>query len=774
VASFSRQPDSKTGPNRSRLTFDKFELNLRSGELHKDGRKIRLQAQPFQLLALLIEHAGEVVTREEVCQALWRANTFVDFDHGVGVAVNKIREALGDSAESPRFIETLPKRGYRFIADVQIDEPNSDHALVAGLDAGATNRSLPAPQENGNASKRHASELQPSLEIVPGRGTGRASLSGLVREHKWGLATVAVLVVVGYGVLAFLYRPPRIPFQNATITQVTDSGNVQTAAISPDGKYLLRVTASATQDGLWLRNIATASETQIRVREVTDFSSLAFSPDSNRFYFVGLAGNEWNLYRAPVLGGTPERIAQNVDYTVAGVTVSPDGKKVAYVRNDVPAAGSWTIFIADAEGTNKKAVASASMSEIPYPGSLSWSPDGKLIAYVGGLGFQRKIYVLDLETGKARPFTTRTELTGGDLAWTPQGDGFVVVYRLRSDVTRWQVGFVSYPNGAFHPISRDTNSYDDNPNPATSADGTTFAVVQRKRAAHLLLLPGTGGSKGAESTIDIPGFSYDLGFPSLLSWTDEGDLLLGGSDRLERRSVDGSNPSILVSGPNSFIDGAQVCGGGRYILFGWWYRAEDESINIWRANVDGSNAVRLTSGKADAHPVCSPDGAWVYYVDDAARALMRVRSTGGRTEVVPIPQGFSSAMWLGLAFSPHGSLLAGFLYVVDPATKTAQEKCFLVSNYEAPKPTVRTLDVHPRIARQGEFTADGKSLAYPIEENGVTNIWVQPLSNAPGHRITNFNSDRIFEFQWSRDGKRLAVVRGHFESNVVLFRESSH
>jgi eukaryotic-like serine/threonine-protein kinase len=761
-----------------RFAFDRFELDLRSGELRKEGRKVRLQEQPFQFLVLLVENAGQVVTRDQTCRALWPADTFVDFDHGLAVAVNKIREALSDSADSPRFIETLPKRGYRFIAKVQIDEPNTDHALGGGLDAGATNRSLPTSLENGSASKRDPSELEPRPEIVSGRGTGSSSPSAAAREQKRRFAptvlfTAFVVVAAGYGVLAFLYRPPRIPFQNATITQVTDSGNVQTAALSPDGKYLLSVTASDTQDGLWLRNIATASETQIRVPQVTDFSSVAFSPDSNRFYFVGLDEDEWNLYRAPVLGGTPERIAQNVDYTVAGVTVSPDGKKIAYVRNDVPAAGWWTIFIADAEGTNKKAVASASMKEIPYPGSLSWSPDGKLIAYTGGLGFRRTIYVLDLETGKARPFKTRTELTAGDLAWTPRGDGFIVVYRLRSDVTRWQVGFVSYPNGEFHPISRDTNSYDDNPNPATSADGKTFAVVQRKRAAHLLLLPGTGGSKGAESTIEIPGFSYDLGSPSFFSWTDEGDLLLGGSDRLERQSVDGSNRTTLVRGPNSFIDGAQVCGGGRYILFGWWYRAEDESINIWRANVDGSNAVRLTSGKADAHPVCSPDGEWVYYEDDAARALMRVRSTGGRAEVVPIPSGFNSAMWLGLAFSPHGSLLAGFLYAVDPATKTAQEKCFLVSNYEAPRPTVRIFDVHPRIARQGQFTADGKSLAYPIEQNGVTNIWVQPLSGAPGHLITNFNSERILEFQWSRDAKRLAVVRGHFESNVVLFRDLS-
>ena len=105
------------------MAFDRFELDLRSGELRKDGRRIRLQAQPFQLLAMLIENAGEVVTRDEVCRALWQADTFVDFDHSVAAAVSKIREALGDSVENPRFVETLPKRGYRFIGKIKPEAP---------------------------------------------------------------------------------------------------------------------------------------------------------------------------------------------------------------------------------------------------------------------------------------------------------------------------------------------------------------------------------------------------------------------------------------------------------------------------------------------------------------------------------------------------------------------------------------------------------------------------------------------------------------------------
>src|ERR1700731_5233011 len=101
------------------LRFGVFEMDLRTGELRKHGMQVRLQKQPFQVLAMLLEHAGEVVTREELQKNLWPANTFVDFDHGLNKAINKIRDALGDSAESPRFVETVARRGYRFLAEVK-------------------------------------------------------------------------------------------------------------------------------------------------------------------------------------------------------------------------------------------------------------------------------------------------------------------------------------------------------------------------------------------------------------------------------------------------------------------------------------------------------------------------------------------------------------------------------------------------------------------------------------------------------------------------------
>src|SRR5262249_11134292 len=111
-------PKARDVPDR--LRFGVFDLDLRTGELRKRGLKVRLQEQPFQVLAVLLEKPGELVTREGLRQRLWPADTFVDFDHGLNKAINKVRDALGDSAVSPRFVETVARRGYRFIGDVTV------------------------------------------------------------------------------------------------------------------------------------------------------------------------------------------------------------------------------------------------------------------------------------------------------------------------------------------------------------------------------------------------------------------------------------------------------------------------------------------------------------------------------------------------------------------------------------------------------------------------------------------------------------------------------
>jgi cholera toxin transcriptional activator len=146
------------------LRFGMFELDLTAGELRKNGAKLRLQGQPLQVLILLLQHAGDVVTREDLRQKLWLSDTFVDFDHSLNTAVNKLRDTLGDSASSPRYIETLTRRGYRFIAPVKLEESPSARPSTALKQAELVSSSTVAPVHN----------LHPELEVpVPDRGLTR-------------------------------------------------------------------------------------------------------------------------------------------------------------------------------------------------------------------------------------------------------------------------------------------------------------------------------------------------------------------------------------------------------------------------------------------------------------------------------------------------------------------------------------------------------------------------------------------------------------------------
>ncbi len=206
-------------PTNSRVArFGVFELDLAAGELRKSGLKLKLQGQPIQVLTLLLEHAGEVVTREELRQKLWPSDTFVDFDHSLNTAINKVREALGDSASSPRYVETLARRGYRFIAPVQ------NPPLVEAAPTNGESPSVASPAAP-DAVRDHA-VLHPELDVpIPCRGITRSLfaliqimylifyVAALVRLHivqfiaysllpNWGAAalTVAVMVTAGIGI----------------------------------------------------------------------------------------------------------------------------------------------------------------------------------------------------------------------------------------------------------------------------------------------------------------------------------------------------------------------------------------------------------------------------------------------------------------------------------------------------------------------------------------------------------------------------------------------
>jgi len=605
----------------------------------------------------------------------------------------------------------------------------------------------------------------------PASGSSSAVVAA-VKQHKIGvlggaIAAVVVFAAAGFGVYSMLHRTAASPFQNFSISQLTNSNKAVVTAISSDGKYLLTVMDEKGLNSLWLRNVATGSDTQI-VPPTTTIPNVAFSPDGNYVYFRRAENgiqSDFSIYRTPVLGGTPQVVIRDVD---SAFSFSPDGARMTYTRANDPETGKWRLLSAKIDGSDEKILHIGVLDYLPR--WVAWSPDGKTIAFpyltkghFGGIG------KFDLDSGKIETlwFSDRYIST---VQWSPKGDGVFVTYQAKGpDFARSQIGFTSLPDGQFRPISRDTNSY---ATLSLSADGKTLATVQQKAVQNLFVIPGQGGAPASLAPLSIDGehvFSFN--------WGADGNLLTSDVTHLIRTDAAGKNYTVLAGDPAAGILALSACG-PQYIVFPWAFHGGTNSTGLWRLNADGSHPTQLTDGADDgwsSSVACSANHEWVYFFRDTQR-LWRVAIDGsvdgaGKAEPVPatsVPKAFQVGRGMGI--SPDGKSLAYLVEFVnlDSGSGTTRMAILDLTTLAA----ARVMDINPHVSAGPQFTVDGKSLAYPVRENGVDNIWMQPLDGSAGHPFTQFDAEQILFFHWSPDGKNLGILRGHTDSDVVLLQEA--
>jgi Tol biopolymer transport system component/DNA-binding winged helix-turn-helix (wHTH) protein len=345
------EPQEKTA---SRFCFGLFEADAESGELRRSGIRIRLQAQPFRVLICLLERPGEVVTREEIQQRLWGDDTIVDFDHSLGTAINKLREALGDSAENPRFIETLARRGYRFIAP------------VTAVDA---RREQKFGHTESDAASREGLEL--SAHSTP---TTAALPTHAARVRLVVAAPVAIfLIAVGFIAGSRMREPRTTP---PLISQVTFSGRVSPGdplfesfpGTATDGSRIYFPQIEDGRSGLAQALIADGETSTLPLPEELAAPSLGdISPDGSRLLLRNhlATAPEQALWIVSTTGGTARRIPGVFAHDAAWM---PDGQRILYATGD-------DLYIARDNGTESQKLAT-------LPGRafwLRWSPDGHLL-----------------------------------------------------------------------------------------------------------------------------------------------------------------------------------------------------------------------------------------------------------------------------------------------------------------------------------------------------------------------------------------------------------
>ena len=325
------------------VRFGLFELDLTTSELCKNGRKLKLQEQPAHLLSLLLEKPGEVVTRDKLKEALWSADTFVDFDHSLNAAIAKLRQALGDSAENPRFIETLARRGYRFIAPVEfVANPIGD--------------AIQGPSTNSLAA---------IMPVFP----GEKKLAPLIPTAR-RLLLVSIMGGLALAAFALWLRHKEERSETELVKLTEDTGLTTDPAVSSDGKLLAYASdrGSSGNLNLWIQQLVPGGNAVQLTHDNMDASEPAFSPDGSRIVFHSQENG--GLCIISSLGGEVLRL------TRAGRNphFSPDGRWIAYW---VDAPG--TLYVIPAEGGDPRRVG----SDLHAASNPVWSPDNKhLLAYV--------------------------------------------------------------------------------------------------------------------------------------------------------------------------------------------------------------------------------------------------------------------------------------------------------------------------------------------------------------------------------------------------------
>ncbi len=616
---------------------------------------------------------------------------------------------------------------------------------ISATGTSATSSTLATPVASGAS---HSSSQTSAVVAAAGRhkvGTGLFAVVGLI-----------VLLAAGYGVYSLISRNHVRPFENFSVTKVTETGDAVYAVISPDGKYILSLVRAKSDNGLaslWLRNVPTNSMTQVQPPADVWYgqNALSFSPDGDYLYFVrsdpGTPALKF-LFRAPLLGGTAEKLAEDVD---SSVTFSPDGRKLAFVREGNPEPGKYRLIVRSVDSGEETVLASGSTTlELFDP---AWSPDGKTILCAVFQGAVSGLTTVDVKTGQQRLFLSSADSLGSP-TWMPDGHGLLLLdFGPASNFTRPQIVFVSYPEGKLSPVTRDTNSYS---SLSVGSNGRVLATVLQENHWNLSVMSATLG--GAEAR-QIGPANANTNF----TWTRDGRLFYDKDGTLSWINPDSGAKGVFPTEPDSASGDPSACSDGRYLVFDHHMRAANGSRNIWRADASGGNLKQLSNGKLDQWPVCSPDGRWVYYLDATAGHVMRVLMDGEASQQV------SDLLASQFGISADGSTLA---FVTIDHAHGHEEKLAVV---EADTGKVRRfLKCDKTPLELIRYTPDGKALAYVFREKGVENVWQQPLDGSSGKQLTSFKSEHIYDFHWSFDGSRLALVQGHTDSDVVLIRDAKN
>jgi Tol biopolymer transport system component/DNA-binding winged helix-turn-helix (wHTH) protein len=776
------------------FNFGNFTLDLEKRLLLRDGEPVPLTPKAFDTLALLVRRSGHVVGKDELLGEIW-ADAFVE-ESTIAQNVFTLRKALGQNHAENQFIETVPKHGYRFIADVKaidgainvrpetgqhraahnisVGEKISDAEISDAETVDGAGKDARANENEGRdfATVNVAADEVSSLPTARRRDLHSAKQHPRFNFQNKLLAPLMLLLAVA--VAAGLFRFTQIneaasgfaalsPLTRTT--QLTNTGQVLRATVSPDGKYVAYIQSERGQESLWVRQVEIAGGIEIVQPSGSHFVGITFSPDSNSIFYVKYERDKDSalaaLYQVPVLGGAARKILMDVD---SQISFAPDKKHFAFVRNYISRKESH-LLIANLDDANEQPLAVHAGVHWMTDGAPAWSPDGKIIIRTARIenpdsaNPKTHLVAVQVADGKQTIFNNTHQWDAIQaIEWLPDGTGLIVAARDNASLLAHRLWQIDYPGGEARAITKDSNSYS---SASVTTDMKSLVTILHRRIANLWVAPR---DKASEAVQILSGNSKELGWLLGVEWLRNGKIVYGstasGKEDVWLMNADGSNKKQLTTDAGANFE-PTVSADGRIMVY--VSKIADAAPHLWKMNLANGECAQLTNGASELRPDISPDGRWVVYMllEKDSPTVWKTSIDDGATiqlsdKITSVPR-----------VSPDGRFIACFYRAqVDQFSKLA------VIPSDGGEP-VKVFDKSPTtIVEAGiQWTPDGRALTYIANRDGVSNIWLQPLDGSPAKQLTNFTSETIFRFAWSPDGKMFVAERGTETGDIVMINK---
>jgi len=702
--------------------FKDFTIDIDQRVLLREGLPVALAPKVFDTLLALVENHGRIVLKDELMERLW-PDTFVE-EANLTFNIQQLRKSLGDNARSPVYIQTVARRGYRFIAAVE-----------------------PVSVDNGEV--QNLNEMGVAAEfILP------VSQIPLRRANTKLIAILAVIIVVVTGITLVSWRLANRS-RHSTLSNANDgktestatslklegltaTGQSQYVAISPDGKYLAYTRGSEDSLGIWVRQLA--SNTNVEIVRAPRISGLVFANSGESLYFV--KGAPSALYRVSLLGGVPAKI---VDGPEGNFAISADDNQIAFIRQVINREGQreYSLLVANSDGSNERTLlvrAHPDKLDVPL-----WSPDSQSIICAYGSsaagGQEVSLIAVDVNNGMKKDLSSSRFYSIKKLGWLPGKTRLIMSARANAGEAN-QLFQVSYPGMELNQITDGLISYSDL---SIAANADHAVASQAVRESHIWV----GSSRDPQNLKRIT--------PALdnFCWTPSGQLVYSstasGNTDIWIMQPDGTEQRQLTI--NAGVNGSPATtSDNRYIVF---VSNRSGSFQVWRMNLDGMNQIQLTSGSAKTYPAVTPDGKWVLYNSTDNWHLWKVSIDGGE------PLQLTDFVANTPSVSPDGKMIACI-------GRDESKRRLLILPVEGGAP-VREVEFWGWASRI-QWTNDGQGVIYVGERKGGKAIIKQSLNGSLTEEPLKLDTDELFDFGYSHDGRSFALSRGGWLNDLVLIR----